>query len=132
MALKLSHQTFCQLLAQSALIDEERLSGLQDQFAKKHPEAKPESCQEFAEFLIRENELTLWQAKKYKASRKVGIETVRELADVRNEHSASKAFIVTSSFLTEGALARVQRDKYVLGKVDRDDLEAWIDRKLYE
>ncbi|MEZ6144861.1 MAG: serine/threonine-protein kinase [Planctomycetaceae bacterium] len=64
MALKLSHQTFCQLLAQSALIDEERLSGLQDQFAKKHPEAKPESCQEFAEFLIRENELTLWQAKK--------------------------------------------------------------------
>lgn len=75
---------------------------------------------------------TLWQAKKYKASRKVGIETVRELADVRNEHSASKAFIVTSSFLTEGALARVQRDKYVLGKVDRDDLEAWIDRKLYE
>ncbi|WP_321533037.1 restriction endonuclease [uncultured Desulfuromonas sp.] len=75
---------------------------------------------------------TLWQAKKYKTSRKIGIETMRELADVRNEHNASKAFIVTSSYLTAGALARVQRDEYVLGKVDRDDLQAWIHRKLYE
>lgn len=75
---------------------------------------------------------TIWQAKKYKTSRKVGLQTVRELADVRNEHSASKAFLVTSGFLTAGALSRIHRDKYVLGKVDRDDLEVWINRKLYE
>lgn len=75
---------------------------------------------------------TIWQAKKYRISRKIGIETIRELADVRSEHNASKAFIVTSSFLTAGALARVDRDKYILGKVDRDDLESWIHRKLYE
>lgn len=75
---------------------------------------------------------TLWQAKKYKTSRKIGIETIRELADVRNEHNASKAFIITSSYLTAGALARVQRDECILGKVDRDELQAWIHRKLYE
>lgn len=73
----------------------------------------------------------LWQAKKYKAGRKIGIEIIRELADVRNEHKASKGIIVTSSFLTSGALQRVQRDQYMLGKVDRDDLTAWIDRKLF-
>lgn len=73
----------------------------------------------------------LWQAKKYRAGRKIGIETIRELADVRNEHKASKGIIVTSSFLTSGALQRVQRDQYILGKVDRNDLTAWIDRKLF-
>lgn len=73
----------------------------------------------------------LWQAKKYRADRKIGIETIRELADVRNEHKASKGIIVTSSFLTSGALQRVQRDQYILGKVDRNDLTAWIDRKLF-
>lgn len=75
---------------------------------------------------------TLWQAKKYKISRKIGISTIRELADVRNEFKASKAFIITSSFLTSGALERIQRDKYLLGKIDRNDLNAWINRKLYE
>lgn len=74
----------------------------------------------------------LWQAKKYSASRKIGISTIRELADVRDEHKASKGIIVTSSFLTSGALQRVERDRYILGKVDRNDLNVWIDRKLYE
>lgn len=74
----------------------------------------------------------LWQAKKYNTFRKVGIDTIRELADVRNEYKASKGIIVTSSFLTSGALQRVERDQYILGKVDRNDLNEWIDRKLYE
>lgn len=74
----------------------------------------------------------LWQAKKYSTSRKIGISTIRELADVRNEHKASKGVIVTSSFLTSGALQRIERDKYILGKVDRNDIKLWIDRKLYE
>lgn len=73
----------------------------------------------------------LWQAKKYRADRRIGIETIRELADVRSEHKASKGIIVTSSFLTSGALQRVQRDQYMLGKVDRNDLTAWMDRKLF-
>lgn len=73
---------------------------------------------------------TIWQAKKYRVDRKIGISTIRELADVRNEFNASKAFIVTSSFLTAGALARIQRDKYLLGKVDREDMESWIERKF--
>ncbi|BBP77040.1 hypothetical protein PHLH7_31440 [Pseudomonas sp. Ost2] len=74
----------------------------------------------------------LWQAKKNRTSRKVGIPTIRELADVRNQHQASKGIIVTTSFLTRGALERVERERFILGKVDNDDLKAWIERKLYE
>lgn len=74
----------------------------------------------------------LWQAKKYKMSNKVGISTIRELADVRNEFGANKGILVTTSFLTRGALERVHRDNYILGKVDRSDLNKWIDRKLFE
>ncbi len=75
---------------------------------------------------------TVWQAKKNKLSNKVGIATIRELADVRNEFGASKGILVTSSFLTRGALKRVHRDQYILGKVDRNDLRGWINRKLFE
>jgi HJR/Mrr/RecB family endonuclease len=72
--------------------------------------------------------MTIWQAKKMQPSNKVGIEVIRELADTRNEHKASKGIIVTTTYLTRGALERVQRDQYLLGKVDRDDLLTWIQR----
>jgi restriction system protein len=74
---------------------------------------------------------TLWQAKKKAQKNKVGISIVRELADTRQEFGASKGIIVTSSYLTSGALQRVDRDKYLLGKIDRDDLEQWIQRTLF-
>jgi hypothetical protein len=74
---------------------------------------------------------TLWQAKRKRVSNKVGISIVRELADTRLEFGASKALIVTSSYLTRGALQRVERDRYILGKVDRDDLDSWIRRVLF-
>ncbi|RWC38691.1 MAG: restriction endonuclease [Mesorhizobium sp.] len=73
---------------------------------------------------------SIWQAKKNHVDRKVGLSIVRELADTRLEHKASKAFIVTTSFLTSGVLQRVERDKFLLGKVDRFDLDQWIDRTL--
>lgn len=72
----------------------------------------------------------LWQAKKQSKSSKVGISVVRELADTRHEFGASKGIIVTSSYLTRGALQRIERDKYLLGKVDRSDLDEWIRRVL--
>lgn len=72
----------------------------------------------------------LWQAKKQGQTSKVGISVVRELADTRHEFGASKGIIVTSSYLTRGALQRIERDKYLLGKVDRNDLDAWIRRTL--
>jgi HJR/Mrr/RecB family endonuclease len=75
---------------------------------------------------------TLWQAKKKVLGNKVGLSVVRELADTTRELKASKGIIVTSTYLTGGALARIQRDKYILGKVDRDDLNQWIDRVLFE
>ena len=74
---------------------------------------------------------TLWQAKKKGLNNRVGLSVIRELADTRNEMKASKGIIVTSTYLTRGALARVQRDKYILGKVDRDDLNGWIRRAFF-
>lgn len=74
---------------------------------------------------------TVWQAKKKSPKNKVGISVIRELADTRLEFGASKGIIVTSTYLTNGALERVERDKYLLGKIDRDDLEAWIKRALF-
>ncbi len=72
----------------------------------------------------------VWQAKRNRVDRKIGLSLVRELADTRLEHDATKAFIVTTSYLTRGALERVERDRHVLGKVDRDDLDLWMDRAL--
>lgn len=72
----------------------------------------------------------IWQAKKNRFDRKVGLSLVRELADTRREHGASKGIIVTTSFLTSGALERVERDRYLLGKVDRLDLNRWMERTL--
>lgn len=64
----------------------------------------------------------LMQAKKYSLHRKVGLSMVRELADTVSEHNASKGILVTTSYLTAGALERIQLHQYKLGKVDRDDL----------
>lgn len=71
---------------------------------------------------------TIWQAKKKLIKNKVGLSVIRELADTTKEFKASKGFIVTNSYLTAGALSRVHRDQHTLGKVDRDDLNSWINR----
>lgn len=68
---------------------------------------------------------SVWQAKKNRIDRKVGLSVVRELADTRRELGASKGVIVTTSYLTRGALDRIERDRYILGKMDRDDLSSW-------
>jgi len=60
----------------------------------------------------------------------VELSTIRELADSVQEFKASKGIIITSTFLTAGALQRIERDKYTLSKVDRNDLEKWIDTIL--
>jgi restriction endonuclease Mrr len=72
--------------------------------------------------------MAVWQAKKLALKNKVGIEVIRELADTCNETQASKGVIVTTTFLTGPAIKRVQRDKYKLSKVDRDDLMQWMRR----
>lgn len=72
----------------------------------------------------------VWQAKHKKPGNKVGIEVIRELADTRSEHKASKGILVTSTYLTKGALERVQRDTYILAKVDKSDLLNWVNRVI--
>jgi Restriction endonuclease len=73
---------------------------------------------------------TVWQSKHLKSGNKVGLSVIRELADVRNEFNATKGIIVTSSFLTGGALKRINRDKFTLGKIERPELESWIQATL--
>jgi HJR/Mrr/RecB family endonuclease len=73
----------------------------------------------------------LMQAKKYSLHRKVGLSLVRELADTVSEHNASKGVLITTSYLTAGALDRIQLHQYKLGKVDRDDLSSIILRSTH-
>ena len=72
--------------------------------------------------------MSVWQAKKLMPGNKVELAVIRELADTRSQHKASKGVVVTTTYLTRGALERVQQDQYLLGKVDRDDLLRWIRR----
>ena len=51
---------------------------------------------------------------------------IRELAETRREHSANKGVIVTSTYLTKGALEKVTQEAFILQKLDRDDVLAWI------
>lgn len=75
---------------------------------------------------------TVWQAKKNALKNKVDLSVIRELADTRNEFKASKGIIVTTTYLTQGALRRIQRDNHILGKIDRDDLNTWIRKILMD
>ena len=72
--------------------------------------------------------LSVWQAKKLQAENKVDLHVIRELADTRVQHNATKGIIVTTTSLTKGALARVEQDRYLLGKVDGNDLSSWIQK----
>jgi len=70
--------------------------------------------------------MAVWQAKKLKEGNKVDIHVIRELADTRQQHNATKGIIVTTTSLTKDALDRIEQDRYILGKVDGDDLFSWI------
>lgn len=70
--------------------------------------------------------MSVWQAKMLTDRHKVGIEVIRELADTRQESKASKGVIVTSTSLTKGALERIERDHFLLHKIDGNDLLKWI------
>lgn len=72
--------------------------------------------------------MSVWQAKKLHPGNKVELSVIRELADTRQKQNASKGIIVTSTYLTRGALNRVAEDRFLLGKIDRDDLLQWIQR----
>ena len=70
--------------------------------------------------------MAIWQTKKLQPGNKVGVSIIRELADTRQEQKASKGIIVTTTSLTRGALTRIEQDRYLLGKVDGEDLQRWI------
>lgn len=76
--------------------------------------------------------LTIWQAKKYQIHRKVQLSAIRELITVRDEHAASKGFIVTTSAFTSGALEKVTQDRHRMGAISGPDLEFWVRRIINE
>lgn len=70
--------------------------------------------------------LSVWQAKKMQEGNKVGLRTIRELADTRDQFKASKGVIVTSTSLTRDAIRRIQKDKYILEGFQKPELLEWI------
>jgi restriction endonuclease Mrr len=70
--------------------------------------------------------MSIWQAKQLKRGNKVDIHVIRELADTRIQFGASKGVIVTTTSLTKDALERIERDRYLVHRVDGNDLLTWI------
>lgn len=71
------------------------------------------------------------QVKRWNRKYKVRVHVVRELVGSMLLHGADKGVIVTSSYLSRGALALVGNPKIALEKVDRDDLRHWIRRTAH-
>lgn len=69
---------------------------------------------------------SLWQAKKYHIGHKVQLSDARELSAVRDEQKATKAVIVTTSHLTQGALDWIRRDEFRLDYKEKGDVERWV------
>lgn len=69
---------------------------------------------------------TIWQAKRYRDSRKVGLATVRELSGLLERSQSSKAFLVTTSSLTDGAIKWIRQDSFRMEYKDHGDLERWV------
>lgn len=69
---------------------------------------------------------SVWQAKKYKPSNHIQLSTIRELITASNDYQASKAMLVTTSYLAEGAIERIRQDEYRLGYKEQKELESWI------
>jgi eukaryotic-like serine/threonine-protein kinase len=63
MTVKISQNSFVQLLEKSGLIDQQTLSALVDQF-QRNEAGDPDEGELLAQFLIRKGELTTWQARK--------------------------------------------------------------------
>ncbi len=69
---------------------------------------------------------SLWQAKKYHPKNKVQLRQVRELSAIRGDQKATKAIIVTTSYLTRGAIDWIRRDEFRLDYKDKNDMEKWV------
>lgn len=80
--------------------------------------------------LVCGHEKLVVQVKRKNPKYKVDITVVRQLSAVQMHSKATKGLIVTSAYLTRDALALVEREKTQLAKVDRNDLNAWIQRTM--
>ena len=67
---------------------------------------------------------SVWQAKRSK--NRIALSCVKELADTRHQFNVNKGVIVTTSYLTRGALERIEKDHLFLHKCERPKLLEWI------
>lgn len=72
---------------------------------------------------------TIWQAKKYR-DKKVRLSEVRELSGLVSKPDVTKGIIVTTSYLTRGAIDWVKKDTFRLAYKDKDDIESWVRKNL--
>ena len=70
---------------------------------------------------------TIWQAKHFASHRKVGVKEIRELHSVVLDNKVNKGVMVTSTFLTRGAIERIDRDKFLLGGAQKPNILKWIE-----
>ncbi|NGO56295.1 restriction endonuclease, partial [Allomesorhizobium camelthorni] len=69
---------------------------------------------------------TIWQAKRFKEGRKVGLSTVRELSGLLDRSGSSKGFLVTTSTLTGGAINWIRQDRFLMDYREHDDIAKWV------
>ncbi|MBD1900326.1 restriction endonuclease [Trichocoleus sp. DQ-A3] len=72
----------------------------------------------------------VWQAKRLKQGNTVDIDVIRLLDYTTRQMKCTKGYIVTNSYLTRDAAQLIERDQHILGKVERNELERWIDKIL--
>jgi HJR/Mrr/RecB family endonuclease len=68
----------------------------------------------------------LVEAKLYREDRKVGIEIIRSFKEVVSSENANMGLIVTSSYFTQPAKAKVSATPYILDLRDKNDVITWV------
>lgn len=69
---------------------------------------------------------TIWQAKRFDSSRKVELSTVRELSGILGRERTTKAYLATTSTLTNGALNWIRQDHFRLDYKDHAAVQKWV------
>jgi restriction system protein len=72
--------------------------------------------------------LCLVDTKKYKQSRKIGVEMVRTLLGTLTDHNATSAMLATTSTYSKDAYALQDRHKYKLSLKNYADVTGWIQK----
>ncbi|MGC4128692.1 MAG: restriction endonuclease [Bergeyella sp.] len=68
----------------------------------------------------------LVECKRYKPSRKIGVEIIRSFKEVIQTEQANKGLIVTTSYFTADSIKKQNETPYLLDYKDKDELINWV------